>query len=89
MKVVDRAVAGDLTWLRVRGAVHSDAEWPTDWKAEWVCGRSEPRRRAAFVDYAVAGLRATLLDDLASRGVLRRAASDARVEVLSRPARRQ
>jgi acetyl esterase/lipase len=39
---------------RIPGAVHVDAEWPTSWLAELVCGRSTEPRRAEF------HLRATL-----------------------------
>lgn len=34
--------------FRVAGAVHVDAEWPTSWLAEVVCGRSTDERRAEF-----------------------------------------
>ena len=34
--------------FRVAGAVHADAEWPTSWLAEVVCGRSTDERRAEF-----------------------------------------
>jgi acetyl esterase/lipase len=34
--------------FRVNGAVHVDAEWPTSWLAERVCGRSTEERRAEF-----------------------------------------
>ncbi len=34
--------------FRIAGAVHVDAEWPTSWLAELVCGRSTPERRAEF-----------------------------------------
>ena len=32
----------------VAGAVHVDAEWPTDWMAEAVCGRSTDEKRSEF-----------------------------------------
>lgn len=34
--------------FRVAGAVHVDAEWPTSWPAELVCGRSTDENRAEF-----------------------------------------
>jgi len=34
--------------FRVAGAVHADAEWPTSFFAELVCGRSTDERRAEF-----------------------------------------
>ena len=47
--------------FRVDGAVHVDAEWPTDWKAQAVCGRSSDERRARFCEHALAVLRETLV----------------------------
>ena len=44
----------------VAGAVHVDAEWPTDWKAEAVCGRSTDVRRSEFRRRATAALREAL-----------------------------
>jgi len=32
----------------IAGAVHTDAEWPTSWLAELVCGRSTEESRAEF-----------------------------------------
>ena len=40
----------------VAGAVHVDAEWPTDWMAEIVCGRSTEERRVEFRRRATAAL---------------------------------
>ena len=34
--------------FRIAGAVHTDAEWPTSWLAEFVCGHSTEENRAAF-----------------------------------------
>ncbi len=34
--------------FEVAGAVHVDAEWPTDWAGEVVCGRSTAERRNEF-----------------------------------------
>jgi len=34
--------------FRVAGAVHVDAEWPTDWMAEAVCGRSTDESSSEF-----------------------------------------
>ena len=42
------------------GAVHVDAEWPTDWMAEAVCGRSTDERRSEFRQRATAALRDAL-----------------------------
>ena len=40
----------------VAGAVHVDAEWPTSWMAEVVCGRSTEERRGEFRRRATAAL---------------------------------
>lgn len=34
--------------VHIAGAVHVDAEWPTTWLAELVCGRSTEEKQAAF-----------------------------------------
>jgi dienelactone hydrolase len=72
--------------LTVNNAVHVDCEWPTDFMAEMACGNSTPQCRAAFVDYATAGLRAELLDDESARGRLDRAGEDERVREAAPPA---
>jgi dienelactone hydrolase len=46
--------------FRVAGAVHVDAEWPTDWMAEAVCGRSTPEKRAEFQRRATRALHEAL-----------------------------
>jgi dienelactone hydrolase len=46
--------------FRVAGAVHVDAEWPTDWKAEAVCGRSTDEKRSEFRRRASAALQEAL-----------------------------
>jgi dienelactone hydrolase len=46
--------------FRVVGAVHVDAEWPTDWMAEAVCGRSTDERRSEFRRRATTALREAL-----------------------------
>lgn len=44
----------------VAGAVHVDAEWPTDWVAEAVCGRSTDEKRSEFRRRATMALREAL-----------------------------
>jgi hypothetical protein len=34
--------------FKISGAVHVDAEWPSTWLAELICGRSMEESRAAF-----------------------------------------
>jgi hypothetical protein len=45
----------------IAGAVHVDAEWPTDWMAEVICGHSTDERRREFRWRATVALRARLL----------------------------
>lgn len=40
----------------VAGAVHVDAEWPSDWLAEVACGRSKPATRNVFRQLATTAL---------------------------------
>jgi pimeloyl-ACP methyl ester carboxylesterase len=44
----------------IAGAVHVDAEWPTDWIAEAVCGRSTDEKRSEFHWRATAALHEAL-----------------------------
>jgi dienelactone hydrolase len=46
--------------FRVAGAVHVDAEWPTDWMGQAACGRSTDERRGEFCRRATAALREAL-----------------------------
>jgi hypothetical protein len=46
----------------IPGAVHVDAEWPTDWMAEVVCGRSLEERRREFRRRATIALRDYLVN---------------------------
>lgn len=79
---IAQAITADYMCLIVSGATHTDAEWPTDGMAEWVCGRSSPQRREVFVQYALAGLRTVLLSDATSSAILGGTAEDGRVKVL-------
>jgi dienelactone hydrolase len=80
-----RALTVANTCLLVVGATHTDAEWPTDELAEWVCGKSSPQRRRVFAEYAQAALRAVLLSDCTAAATLSRAKDDTRVRVLNHP----
>jgi dienelactone hydrolase len=46
--------------FKVAGAVHVDAEWPTNWMAEVVCGRSKDEKRNEFRRRATAALHESL-----------------------------
>jgi dienelactone hydrolase len=46
--------------FKVAGATHVDAEWPTDWLAEVVCGHATDERRSEFRLHATAALLETL-----------------------------
>jgi len=52
---------------RIVEAVHVDAEWPTDWMAEAVCGRSTAEKRSEFRRHATAALHAALMLQTGSR----------------------
>jgi len=43
--------------FKIAGAVHVDAEWPTSWLAELVCGRSTDEKRAEFQARATKALK--------------------------------
>ena len=74
-----KRLPGAVFTARVCNANHCDPENPTDWLGELVCGRTDPARRRVFEEYAVAGLRATLLGDARALEFLRSASSDRRV----------
>jgi dienelactone hydrolase len=44
----------------IAGAAHVDAEWPTDWLAQAVCGRSTDEKRSEFRRRATTALREAL-----------------------------
>jgi dienelactone hydrolase len=46
--------------IQVTGARHVDAEWPTDWLAEAVCGRATDEKRSEFLLHATAALHEAL-----------------------------
>jgi hypothetical protein len=54
------AVLPHCEHFRVAGAVHVDAEWPTDRIAEAICGRSTEEKRSEFHRLATAALREAL-----------------------------
>jgi dienelactone hydrolase len=58
---IERRLGGRCQSVRIPGAVHIDAEWPTDWAAELMCGRSDEQKRAAFVADAVTALKSVLM----------------------------
>ena len=76
-------LAGPLLALRVRGATHADPENPTDWLAEFVCGKADATRRTLFETYTLAVLKSVLLGDASSSAALAAATNDAGVNVLS------
>jgi dienelactone hydrolase len=78
-QVVD-ALPGPLLALRIKAAVHVDAENPTDWLAELVCGKSNPSRRKVFELYAVAALRAVFFAERSSLETLSTAETNAAVK---------
>jgi dienelactone hydrolase len=77
------ALSGPFLALRVRNATHCDLEQPTDWLAELVCGKADPRRQAIFQRYALAVLKAVFFRDSPSLATLEAAADDAEVKDVS------
>lgn len=74
-----KRLPGAVFTARICNANHCDPENPTDWLGELVCGPTDPARRRVFEEYAVAGLRATLLGDAQALEFLRAATGDRRV----------
>jgi len=73
------ALPGPAFSLEVKNAAHVDAENPTSRAADWVCGRSDPARRAVFGRYLLASLRAGLLGDEVALQQLSAATNDVAV----------
>jgi len=76
-------LSGPLFALRVRNATHTDPEQPTDWLAEVVCGKADPKRRAIFERYTLAVLKTVFFGDAPSFATLAAATNDAGVKDLS------
>lgn len=55
-----RPYGGPLQVLKVTGASHMDAEYPTDRLGQWACGWVKPERQAQFRRLALDFLKATL-----------------------------
>jgi dienelactone hydrolase len=79
--------AADLLALRIKGSTHCDPENPTSRMAELACGQTDPARRATYERYALAMLRARLLQDTAADVILSQADKDDCVRVLGRDRR--
>jgi hypothetical protein len=60
----------------VRNATHLDAESPTDFLGQLACGWSAPWRHAYFQSYAIAFLKANLMDDAPAKRVISSVKSD-------------
>jgi dienelactone hydrolase len=64
---IERALGDRCRSTLIPGAIHIDAEWPTDRAAELLCGRSDERRRAMFVEHAIEALKSELMASPLSR----------------------
>lgn len=62
--------------LKVKGSTHLDLESPTDLLGQIACGRADEKRRALFMRYAIAFLKATLMSDAEARKVIDSASGD-------------
>jgi len=60
---IARALKVPCQNILVPKATHADPEWPTDWKAQMVCGAASDDRRAVFVRHALMELKAALLPE--------------------------
>jgi pimeloyl-ACP methyl ester carboxylesterase len=76
-------LSGPLFALRVQHATHTDPEQPTDWLAELVCGKAEPKRHAIFERYALAVLKTVFFGDAPSLATLAAATNDVGVKDVS------
>lgn len=74
-----------LTALRIHHSTHCDSENPSSPLADIICGQTDPRRRAIYENYALAMLKHHLFGDAASAEVLKKAAQDNSVSVLTAP----
>ncbi|MDP1590460.1 MAG: alpha/beta fold hydrolase [Prosthecobacter sp.] len=70
------ALPPDTFSLQVCGGTHLDAEWPTDLLGQLACGFTDSKRQALFKHYAIAFLKATLMDDAEAAQVLADASAD-------------
>ncbi|WP_395742314.1 chlorophyllase/cutinase-like alpha/beta fold protein [Prosthecobacter sp.] len=77
--------AAPLTALRIHHSTHCDSENPSTPLARFVCGETAPERLAIYETYALAMLRHHLFGDAASADVLKQAAQDHKVSVLTAP----
>jgi hypothetical protein len=82
-KQIVAGLSGSLFALRVRNATHTDLEQPTDWLAEVVCGKADPKRHAIFELYALAVLNTVFFRDAPSFATLAAATNDPVVKDLS------
>ncbi|WP_395749557.1 hypothetical protein [Prosthecobacter sp.] len=77
--------AAPLKALRIQHSTHCDPENPSTPLARFVCGATDPGRLAIYEKYALAMLRHHLFGDAASAEVLKQAADDKHVSVLTAP----
>ena len=70
------SLTGPLFALRVKRAVHCDAEHPSNWLGKLACGPTDPARREVFQRYALAALRATVFREAAGLRQLEMATND-------------
>ncbi|MEQ1751433.1 MAG: alpha/beta fold hydrolase [Prosthecobacter sp.] len=71
------ALPGSKFVIQVRGSTHLDAEWPTDLLGQLACGFVDAQHQTVFRRYAVAFLKAKLMNDPTADQVLTGTASDA------------
>lgn len=74
-----------LTALRIHHSTHCDSENPSSPLANIICGKTDSRRRAIYEKYAIAMLKHHLFGDAPSAELLKKAAHDNNVSVLTAP----
>lgn len=72
--------------IKVRDAAHCDTESPTDIAGKFITGRTSAKRLETYEHYALAFLKAKLLNDEAAKRDLDAAKNDERVTVITRAA---
>jgi len=64
------AIPGSKFSIQIHGATHLDAESPTDLLGQLACGFVDAKRQTQFKHYAIAFLKATLMEDAEAQAIL-------------------
>jgi hypothetical protein len=69
--------------LRVPNGTRPDPEQPTAWRAELVCGKADPDRRARFERYTIAVLKSVFFGNAPAQSTLLAATNDVAATAVS------